>query len=112
MRKAVTPMFYQVIRARLCRSRRAYRCFEAHRVHHLSSRNLIRRKNYSSSLVNKHTSTKGRVVESAGMPFGIADGKSQMPNLKSEICDLKFRAPARTDHCPCLEGLVPWFFSS
>jgi hypothetical protein len=30
-----------------------------------------------------------------GVPFGISNGKSQIPNMKSEICDLKFRASAR-----------------
>ncbi|MGZ9272784.1 MAG: hypothetical protein ACXW6T_26985, partial [Candidatus Binatia bacterium] len=29
------------------------------------------------------------------VPFGIANGKFQIPNMKSEICDLKFRASAR-----------------
>src|SRR5262245_61753301 len=38
-----------------------------------------------SSLVSRHTSTKEPVMDSAGMLCGIADGKSQMPNLKSEI---------------------------
>jgi hypothetical protein len=38
---------------------------------------------------------KAKPFRSEDMPFGIANGKSQIPNMKSEICDLKFRAPAR-----------------
>jgi len=49
----------------------------------------------------------GRGVESAGMPFRIANGKSQMPNLKSEICDnLRFeisRASEDQTYCLSLE---------
>ena len=30
-----------------------------------------------------------------GMPIGMANCKSQIPDMKFEICDLKFRAPAR-----------------
>jgi hypothetical protein len=30
------------------------------------------------------------------MPFGISNGKSQIPDMKSEICDLKFRVSADT----------------
>jgi len=31
---------------------------------------------------------------SEGMPFGISHSKSQIPDMKSEICDLKFRVSA------------------
>ncbi len=33
---------------------------------------------------------------SEGMPFGISHSKSQIPDMKSEICDLKFRVSADT----------------
>jgi hypothetical protein len=34
------------------------------------------------------------------LTFGISNGKSQIANLKSEICDLQFRASARTGPLP------------
>jgi hypothetical protein len=30
------------------------------------------------------------------MPFGVSNGKSQIPDMKSEICDLNFRVSADT----------------
>jgi hypothetical protein len=37
-------------------------------------------------------------LRSEGMPFGIANAKSQIPKMKSVICDLKFEIPsARED---------------
>src|SRR5919109_995238 len=60
-----------------------------------------RRKRYDS------VSIEGRAWRGEGIPFGMSDCKSQMANLESEICDLKFLAVARTRaaaHCLRSEG--------
>jgi hypothetical protein len=42
-----------------------------------------------------------RSFRNEGMPFGIANIKSQIPDMKSEICHLKFQASAQIqDHTP------------
>src|SRR3990172_8841726 len=61
-----------------------------------------------SSLDDSSTQVKSqRPGERGGKPggrrhqtFGISNGKSQIANLKSEICDLQFRASARTGPLP------------
>ena len=40
------------------------------------------------------------------MPFGMANGKSQISDMKSEICDLKFRAPARIQGHTSMDTLL------
>jgi hypothetical protein len=40
--------------------------------------------------------SKEQTFRSEDTPFGIANGKSQIPNMESAICDLKFRVLART----------------
>ena len=41
------------------------------------------------------TATEVQPFRNEGMPFGMANSKSQIPDMKSEICNLKFRASAR-----------------
>ena len=43
----------------------------------------------------------------ADRPFGIANGKSQMANLKSEICDLKFLAQRELGPSAAVRRLAP-----
>ena len=46
-------------------------------------------------IIRGKTAIEVHPFRNEGMPFGIANGKSQIPDRKSEICDLKFRASAR-----------------
>jgi hypothetical protein len=50
--------------------------------------------------------SEGANLEVADNPFGIANWKSQVANLKSEICDLKFLALARTRPSAAAESFV------
>mgnify|MGYP001221449334 CR=1 FL=1 len=46
-------------------------------------------------IIRRVAAIEAKPFRSEGVPFVIANGKSQIPNMKSEICDLKFRASAR-----------------
>ena len=46
-------------------------------------------------IIRGKTAIKVQPLRNEGVPFGITNRKSQIPDMKSEICDVIFRASAR-----------------
>jgi hypothetical protein len=53
---------------------------------------------YRDSAVEREVISKEQTFRSEDIPFGIANAKSQIPNMESAICDVKFRVLARTSY--------------